>query len=100
MEVLSAVGRLLIAAGIAGFLIRFGGFFSPRAGETAPRTEPGGLGELVDRALQVISSYPEGVTLVEIGEELGIDWRQLIAPVNRLLAERRVEKRGKSYFVR
>lgn len=94
MEILSAVGRLLIAAGIAGFLMRLGGFFSPRAGET----EPAGLGEQIDELLQVISAHPEGITLVQIGEELGSDWRQLIASVNRLLAGGWVKKRDKSYF--
>lgn len=99
MEILPAVGWLLIAAGIAGLLIRIGRFFSPTSARTQP--EPATLvGELAERVVGVVESHPQGITLVEIGKELGIDWRQLIAPINQLLAEGRVEKRDRSYFPR
>lgn len=106
METLKALSWLLIAAGVAGLLIRLGRFFTPppppppASASVEPRPGPVGLGELAERVLRVIATHPEGITLVEIGRELGIDWRQLIAPVNQLLAEGRVEKRDRSYFPR
>ena len=34
----------------------------------------------------------KGVTLAEMGEKLGTDWRRLIGPVKSLLDQGRVEK--------
>jgi len=98
MEILRAVGELLIAAGVAGLLVRLGGLFSPRSPAARPRP-PAGVGELAERALRIVQSHP-GITLVAIGKELGIDWRQLIAPINQLLADQQVEKRERRYFPR
>jgi len=104
VEILKAIAELLIAVGIAALLVGLGGLFAPsrgtaRSGPTAPpRGGPGELEALAERVFRVIEAHPEGITLVAIGEELGIDWRQLIAPVNMLLAEGRVKKRDRSYF--
>ncbi len=96
MELLQAIGQLLIALGIAVFLARLGGLFSPsKRAKATPEVE-----ELAARALEVITAHRDGIALVELGRELGLDWRQLIAPINHLLREGRVEKRGRLYFPR
>jgi hypothetical protein len=106
MGILKAIGELLIAAGIAALLVGLGRLFAAassaaRPGPTAtPRTGTGELSALAEQALRIVEAHPEGITLVAIGKELLIDWRQLIAPINLLLAEGRVEKRDKSYFPR
>lgn len=106
MQILKAIGELLIAVGIAGLLVGLGRLFAPgprsaRSGPTAaPRAGTRELDVLAEQAFRIIEAHPEGITLVAIGEELGIDWRQLIAPVNLLLAEGRVEKRERRYFPR
>ncbi|MFQ6116874.1 MAG: hypothetical protein ACE5LQ_01260 [Candidatus Bipolaricaulia bacterium] len=99
MQILKAIGELLIAVGIAGLLVGLGRLFAPgpRSARSGPTTE---LDVLAEQAFRIIEAHPEGITLVAIGEELGIDWRQLIAPVNLLLAEGRVEKRERRYFPR
>jgi hypothetical protein len=99
VEILKAIGELLIAVGIAVLLVCLGRVFSPASAEARPGTTAE-LGGLAERVFHVVQSHPEGITLVAIGEELGIDWRQLIAPMNLLLAEGRVEKRERSYFPR
>jgi len=97
MELLQALGQLFIALGIAVLLVRIGKFFAPR--EQTRRTTPE-VEELAARALEVINAHEEGIALVDLGRELGLDWRQLIAPINYLLREGRVEKRGRLYFPR
>ena len=95
MELLQALGQLFIALGIAVLLVRIGGFFAPR--ERTRGATPG-VEELAARALEVINAHEDGIALVDLGRELGLDWRQLIAPINHLLREGRVEKRGRLYF--
>lgn len=54
--------------------------------------------ELYDRALKIIEDHPEGIRLADIGKLLSVDWRILIAPVNRLIEEGEVRKEDKEYF--
>jgi len=99
MGILKAIGELLIAAGIAALLVGLGRLFAPASSAARPGPTAG-LSELAKQALRIVEAHPEGITLVAIGRELLIDWRQLIAPINLLLAEGQVEKRDKSYFPR
>lgn len=71
-----------------------------RAGEPA-RGEPetGPDGELQARSLRTIRGAGEaGVTLPELGEKLGVEWRRLIAPVKALLEQGRIEKVESRYY--
>ena len=58
------------------------------AAEAAPSPE--------EQVLKVIARYPEGIKLVDIGNELGVDWRSLIGVVKQL--EDRVEKIDNLYY--
>ena len=51
-----------------------------------------------NRVLEVIAKHPEGIRLVDIGNELGVDWRGLIATVKPLVDEDRVEKIDSLYY--
>lgn len=54
--------------------------------------------KLYQLALQHIEESPEGITLVDLGESLGVDWRRLIASVNEMVDEGLVKKEDKKYF--
>lgn len=54
--------------------------------------------EQLKRIPAVLAKYPRGLTLVEIGRELGIDWRRLTGAANELLRLNRIRKEGKRYF--
>ena len=49
-----------------------------------------------EQVLKVIARYPEGIRLVDIGNELGVDWRSLIGVVKQL--EDRIEKIDNLYY--
>jgi len=51
-----------------------------------------------DRILRVLKAHPEGIRLVDIGNELGVDWRGLIALTKALLDEGQAEKIGQLYY--
>ena len=51
-----------------------------------------------EKVLEVISRYPEGIRLVDIGNELGMDWRILIGPSKSLVDAGRVEKIENMYY--
>jgi hypothetical protein len=51
-----------------------------------------------ERVLTVIHAHPDGIRLVEIGNELGVDWRGLIAVVRSLMDEGKVEKIDNTYY--
>jgi len=51
-----------------------------------------------ERVLAVIQAHPDGIRLVEIGNEMGVDWRGLIAVVRVLMDEGKVEKIDNTYY--
>lgn len=51
-----------------------------------------------DLVLEVVAKHPEGIRLVDIGEELNLDWRGLIGPVKALWDEDRLEKVDNLYY--
>jgi len=51
-----------------------------------------------DQILEVVARHPEGIRLVDIGNELGVDWRSLIGSVKPLVDEDRVEKIDNLYY--
>jgi len=51
-----------------------------------------------DQILEAVARHPEGIRLVDIGNELGVDWRTLIGAVKPLVDEGRVEKIDSLYY--
>jgi len=52
----------------------------------------------MEEVLSVVSSHPEGLRLVEIGNELGVNWRTLIGATKDLVDEGKLEKVETSYY--
>lgn len=50
------------------------------------------------RILAVIQQNPVGVSLVDIGNELGVDWRSLIVTLQTLEEERKIERINTMYY--
>jgi len=50
------------------------------------------------RVLEVITKHSEGIKLVDIGNELGVDWRGLIGAVKLLVDEDKAEKTDNLYY--
>ncbi len=44
-----------------------------------------------EQVLQLIQSHPEGIGIVDLGNELGVDWRGLVGPTDRLLTHGDIE---------
>ena len=53
-----------------------------------------------ERILAVIQRHSEGVSIVDIGNELGVDWRSLIATLQSLEEERKIERINTMYYPR
>jgi len=51
-----------------------------------------------EKILGVVGRYPEGIKLVDIGNELGVNWRGLIVDVKFLVDEDTVEKIDNMYY--
>ena len=48
--------------------------------------------------MEVRRAGAEGISLPDIGEALGVEWRRLIQPVKALLDEGRIEKVESRYY--
>lgn len=46
----------------------------------------------------MVEDNPEGIKLSGIGENLGVDWRQLILAANALVEEGRIRKEDRTYY--
>lgn len=54
----------------------------------------------MQKILNLIGDHPEGLRMVEIGEELGIEnWRSLIPVMRELLDDEEIRKEGSTYFI-
>jgi hypothetical protein len=63
------------------------------------REQPPANGDLRERLLREIRRVGgDGITLPELGEALGSEWRRLILPVKALLDEGRIEKVESRYY--
>jgi hypothetical protein len=51
-----------------------------------------------EEIVQLLENHPEGLSLVEIGEELGVQWRSLTKTISQLLEEEEIEKEDKTYY--
>jgi len=47
-----------------------------------------------------VAAHPEGLTLVEIGRELDVDWRRLTGAVKELVERGELRKEGKRYLLK
>ena len=52
----------------------------------------------VGKVLKVITGHAEGIRLIDIGNELGVDWRTLIGPTKSLVDGGQVEKIENMYY--
>lgn len=50
------------------------------------------------KILAVILRHRVGITIVDIGNELGVDWRSLITTLQSLEAERKIERFDTMYL--
>ena len=57
-----------------------------------------GEGRDEERVLGVVQSRSEGIGLVDIGNELGLDWRALISPSRALVDQGKIEKIEGVYY--
>lgn len=51
-----------------------------------------------ERIFAVVQRHPEGMRIVDIGNELGVDWRSLTRIVRSLVEEREIERIDNMYF--
>lgn len=56
-------------------------------------------GSQKDEVLEVMGKRPEGMTLVEIGNEMGVNWRGLIEVMGLLLEEASIWKLEDVYYL-
>jgi hypothetical protein len=72
------------------------------AARPAAKPEPMGRTPIADewqeKIMAVMDSQSGGLSLVEIGQRLGVDWRQLTAAARQLVQDGRLHKKGKRYF--
>jgi len=64
---------------------------SRKAAPTAERTEK-------ERVLQIIRAHRDGIRLVDVGNEMGVNWRGLIGVTKSLLEEGNIEKIDSLYY--
>jgi microcompartment protein CcmL/EutN len=70
-----------------------------KAAATSRREPSPANGDLRERLLRAIRrAGAEGITLPDLGEALGAEWRRLILPVKGLLDEGRIEKVESRYY--
>ncbi len=53
---------------------------------------------LEERVLDVITRHPEGIRLVDIGNDLGVDWRSLLGIARTIVEEDKVERIDNLYY--
>lgn len=51
-----------------------------------------GHGSVEQKLLQTIRTHPEGLTMPEIGNEMGVDWRSLVNVAHRLVEDGTIER--------
>lgn len=92
-----AAGR---ARGRASAVPRETGAAGPgKAAATIRREPPPANGDMRERCLREIRrAGAEGITLPDLGEALGVEWRRLILPVKALLDEGGIEKVESRYY--
>lgn len=71
-----------------------------RPAAAAPPRTPQRQSKLAEseRVLQIVRAHGDGIRLVDMGNELGVDWRGLIGVTKSLLEEGKVEKIDCLYY--
>lgn len=86
---------LLLPAPLLALTLRRAGRAGPHARSEATWEE---YHQHLTRIPDVLASHPEGLTLVEIGKEIGTEWRRLTRAAKELLDRGDLRKVGKRYF--
>ncbi len=55
--------------------------------------------EQLNQIPRILAQHADGLTLVEIGEKMGVEWRRLTGAARELLERGRIQKEGKKYFI-
>jgi len=50
------------------------------------------------KVLEVVAGHAEGIRLIDIGNERGVDWRTLIGPIKSLVDQGKIEKIDNMYY--
>jgi len=45
-----------------------------------------------EKVLRAVQSHPEGIKLIEVGNEVGVDWRRLVRPAHTLTDAGRIDQ--------
>lgn len=56
------------------------------------------LGEIKRKALEIVNTCPNGISLTGIGLKLDLEWRKLIRPAKELLEEGKIRKEDVNYY--
>ena len=67
-----------------------------REAKEKPKAEAGPPTQ--EKILEIIAGHPEGIKLVDLGNELGVDWRVLIGPSKSLVDGDQVDKIENMYY--
>ena len=54
--------------------------------------------DLDARVLTVIARHPDGVRALDVGNELGVDWRRVLEATRNLVAAGAVEEVGQNFY--
>lgn len=73
-------------------------FQTKRLPVAKPEAEPTSRLSEREQILRVLSGHPDGIRLVDIGNELGVDWRSLITLTKVLADEGKVQKIEHLYY--
>jgi hypothetical protein len=64
----------------------------------AAATAPAAAADLETRVLAVIARHPDGVGALDVGNELGVDWRRVLDTARHLLAAGAVEQVDQNFY--
>jgi hypothetical protein len=71
---------------------------APPAAAAAPEAAPASKPGRRERVLGIVRGHEDGIRLVDIGNELGVDWRTLVGITKSLLVEGAIEKLDCLYY--
>jgi hypothetical protein len=66
--------------------------------ELAREDRPPIADEWQEKILEIMKSQSEGLSLVDMGEKLAVDWRQLTVAARQLVHDKKLRKEGKYYY--
>lgn len=66
--------------------------------EMAKEDRPPIADEWQEKILKIMKSQSEGLSLVNMGEKLDVDWRQLTVAARQLVHDKKLRKEGKYYY--